>query len=162
MNGKTLIQMWIVAKVFRDSRLREFEGCHKKVKREVNIGKNRFLTGNKTGQQWPNFLIYNIAPNKYKNFDLGDQATSNAKRIKVLVVVSAQEKKRSGNTEGQRSDMIGAGDNSNRRFCFVTDCTKLPTSGMVGWDCGLSTNMFFYDLEKKRHIFTEKVATCMG
>ena len=48
-----------------------------------------------------------------QNFDLGNQDTSNAKRVKVLVVVSAQEKKRSGNTEGQTSDMIGAGDNSN-------------------------------------------------
>ena len=38
--------------------------------------------------------------------------------------------------------MIGAGDNSNHGFWLVTDCTKLPTIGIVGWDCGLSTNMF--------------------
>ena len=58
-----------------------------------------------------------------------------------------KSKKRGRNTERQTSDMIGAGDNSNHGFWLVTDCTKLPTIGMVGWDCGLSTNMFL-DLAK--------------
>ena len=72
-----------------------------------------------------------------------------------------KSKKRGRNAEGQTSDMIGAGDNSNHGFWLVTDCTKLPTKGMVGWDCGLSTNMFL-DLAKSIRQYTMYLHVFLG
>ena len=49
--------------------------------------------------------------------------------------------------------MIGAGDNSNHGFWLVTDCTKLPTKGMVGWGVSRSGKKYERQCTMYLHVF---------